>query len=164
MTAKSKRKDNRGAPKTMSKGTPNASAETISQGGLDASAETVAQGTPGASAEMISSGCANAGELNESVPTRSTDFNAQGRMVLQNILQEWFEFAGMRMRQHVHLNQTIQGCRSLPDLQQAYSQFWQNAFTQYGEETRRMLLITQEAVDNVSHTALENGAPKATLH
>ena len=164
MTAKSKRKGNRGAPKTMSKGTLNADAETISQGALDASAETAGQGTPGASAEMISSGCANAGELNEKVLTESTKLNAQGRMVLQNILQEWFEFAGMRMRQHVHLSQTIQGCRSLPDLQQAYTRFWQNAFTQYGEETRRMLLITQGAVDDVSHTALENGAPKATLH
>jgi hypothetical protein len=165
MTAKSKKKgNNRGAPKKMSKGTLNASAETISQGALDASAETVGQGTSGTSAEMIPSGCANAGELNEEVVAESTKLNAQGKMILQNILQEWFEFSGMRMRQHVHLSQTVQGCRSLPDLQQAYSQFWQNAFTQYGEETRRMLLITQGAVDDVSHTALENGAPKATLH
>lgn len=164
MTAKSKRKENRGASKTISKGAHNASAETINQGALDESAETVSQGTPGASAELISSGCAGAGELNENVLTRGTEFNAQGSMVLQNILKEWFEFAGMRMRQHVHLSQAIQGCRSLPDLQQAYTQFWRNAFTQYGEETRRMLLITHGAVDELSHTALENGAPKATLH
>jgi hypothetical protein len=163
MTAKSKKKGHKGAQKTMSKGTLNASAETISQDTLDASAETVKQGTPGAAAEHMSSGGARAGELNESVPTRSTEFNAQGSMVLQNIFQEWFEFVDTRMRQHIHLIHTIQGCRSLPDLQQAYIRFWQDAFTQYGEETRRMLLITQGSVDE-SHAALENGAPKPTLH
>jgi hypothetical protein len=164
MTAKSKKKANRDAPKTMSKGaTLNVSTETISQDTRDASAETVSQRTPGASAEMMSSGCANAGELNESMLSRSMEFNAQGNTVLQNIFKEWFEFADTRMRQHMHLIQTVQGCRSLPDLQQAYTQFWQDAFTQYGEETRRMLLLTQGAVDE-SHAALETGVPKATLH
>ncbi len=85
-------------------------------------------------------------------------------MPLQNFFQEWFEFVDMRMRQHMHLAQSIQGCRSLPDLQQAYTQFWQNTLTQYGEETRRMLLITQGAVDEASHVAQEIGDTKATLH
>lgn len=163
MTTKSKKKANRDAPKTMSKRILNVSAETISQDTLDASAETVSQGTPGASAKPISSGSANAGELSESMPTRSAEFNARGSMVFQNVLHEWFEFVGTRMRQHMHLSQALQGCRSLPDLQQAYTQFWQDAFTQYGDETRRMLLITRGAV-NESHAALENGVPNATLH
>jgi hypothetical protein len=91
---------------------------------------------------MISAGCANARGLKENALTESTKLNAQESMVHQNFVQEWFEFVGKRTRQHMHLIQTIQGCRSLPDLQQAYSQFWQNAFTQYDDETRRMLRIT----------------------
>ncbi len=77
MTAKSKRKHNRGTLKTGSKEalnapaetisqrTPDESAEAISQGERDASVETVRQGTPSVSAEMISSGRANAGKLDE---------------------------------------------------------------------------------------------------
>jgi hypothetical protein len=55
----------------------------------------------------------------------------------------------------MHLIKVIQGCRSLPDLQQAYSEFWQNAFTQYAEEPRRMLLVTQGAVDGIPRRAWE---------
>ncbi|MEH2513356.1 putative Zn-binding protein involved in type VI secretion [Nitrobacteraceae bacterium AZCC 1564] len=181
MTAKSKRKDNKSASKTMVKGALDASAETISQGSLEApahvvsedvrsaTADVVSEGTPSASAGVILSSCANAGEVDEKVLTGSTHFNAQGinaqgSMILQNLVQEWFEFAGMRMRQHMHLIETIQGCRSLPDLQQAYSQFWQNAYTQYGEKAQRMLLITQGAMDDASCAAHENGALEATLH
>src|ERR1700751_3217200 len=108
MTATSKRKGSKGTPQTKSKGSPNASAETASQG------------TPSASAETISPGFTKADELNESMPTQSTTFNAQGSTTLPNFLQEWLEFVGMRLREDVQLIQTIQGCRSLPDLQQAY--------------------------------------------
>jgi Phasin protein len=161
MTAKAKKEGNRGAPKKkMSKGTYNAT----SQGALDASAETASQAPPGASPEMISSGRGHAGELNENVLTASTKSNTQASMVLQNLFQEWSQFVGMRMRQNMHLIQTIQGCRSFPDMQQAYTQFWQNAFTEYGEETRRMLRIIQGAVDDASDAAHGNGATKATLH
>ena len=138
MKATSKRKGSKGTPKRMSKGTPNASAETMSQG------------TPKASAEAISSGFAKASELNENIPTQSTKLNAQVSTNLPNFIQEWSEFVGMRLREDMQLIQTIQGCRSLPELQQAYTQFWRNAFTQYGEETRRMLRITQGAVDDAS--------------
>jgi hypothetical protein len=149
----------------MRKGTLYASAKNISsQATLDASSEPVRQGTPIASAEMIPSGRASAGELNENAVMESTKLNAQGSMFLQNFVHEWFEFVGRRTRQHLHLIKTIQGCRSLPDLQQAHSEFWQNAFTQYAEEPRRMLLVTQGAVADASHSADGNGATEATLH
>lgn len=155
----------KGARKTMRKGTLYASAKNISsQATLDASAQPVSQDTPIASAEMVPSGGASAGELNENALMESTKLNAQGSMFLQNFVHEWFEFVGKRTRQHLHLIKTIQGCRSLPDLQQTYSEFWQNAFTQYAEEPRRMLLVTQGAVDDASHSAQGNGATEATLH
>ena len=103
-----------------------------------------------AAAKTISSGFAKARELNENMLTQSMKFNAQVSTNLGNFIQEWSEFVGMRLREDMQLIQTIQGCRSLPDLQQAYTQFWRNAFTHYGEETRRMLRITQGAVDDAS--------------
>jgi hypothetical protein len=107
-------------------------------------------GTPNASAEPISSGFAKAGELNENILRQSANFNAQVSATLRNFTQEWSELVGMRLREGMQLTQTIQRCRSLPELQQAYTQYWQNAFTQYGEETRRMVRITQGAVDDAS--------------
>jgi hypothetical protein len=101
-----------------------------SQGTIAGTAEPVSQGTPIASAEP--SGRASAGEMMESTKLHSPE----------SFVHEWFEFVGMRTRQHMHLMKTIQSCRSLPDLQQAYSEFWQNAFAQYAEEPRRILRIT----------------------
>jgi hypothetical protein len=115
-------------------------------------------------AETISSGFAKASELNENMLSQSANFNAQVSTTLRNFTQEWSEFVGMRLREDMQLIQTIQGCRSLPELQQAYTQFWQNAITQYGEETQRMLRITQGSLDNAAHAALEKGAAKATPH
>lgn len=147
----------------VSEDTPGRSTETISHDPLDAPADAVSENDPGASAVMMS-GCAKTDELHEKVLTPSTNFKAQGSVVFQNLFQEWFKFAGMRMHQHLHLIQAIQECRSLPDLQQAYSQFWQNACTQYGEETQRMMLITQGAVHGASRVTHQNGAEQATLH
>lgn len=141
----------------MRKGAVDESTKKNPQGTLEASAEPVDQGTLAASAEKFSFGRVHPGELNENAPTESTKL--QGSMFLQNFVHEWFEFFGKRTRQQMHLIKTIQGCQSLPDLQQAYSEFWQNAFTQYAEEPLRMLQIKQEAVDSASP-----GATKATLH
>jgi hypothetical protein len=153
----STRTSDRGSRKTMRKGTLNVSGKKISQGILDASAEQVNHGTP--PAEIIPFGRPNAGELNANALPENTEL--QKSMFLQNFVDEWFEFLGKRTRQQMHLIETIQGCQSLPDVQQAYSEFWQNAFTQYAEEPRRMLRIAQEAVDAAFHG---NGATKATLH
>src|ERR1700750_3110054 len=89
-----------------------------------------------ASAETISSGFAKASELNENMLSQSANLNAQVSTTLRNFTQEWSEFVGMRLREDMQLIQTIQGCRSLPELQQAYTQYWQNTFAQYGEETQ----------------------------
>ena len=164
MTNKSKRKENRSASKTTNKGSHHASQETSTRRPHDVSANAVSETTSSTQAGMVSPGYANAGELTAKVLTPSSKLHASEGMPLQNLFQEWFEFVGMRMRQQMHLIQAIQGSRSLPDLQQAYSQFWQDAFAQYGEEARRMMLITQGAVDDAARAAHEEGAPKATLH
>ncbi|WP_424629616.1 hypothetical protein [Bradyrhizobium sp. SYSU BS000235] len=174
MTTKSKRKSNKDARRTMKKRTLTAASRAsdrdarktmrkdsldkftkkITPVTLDAPAETVSHGTPPASAE---NGLANASELNENALTERAKL--QESMIVQDFAHEWFEFFGERSRQQMLLMKAIQDCRSLPDLQQAYSEFWQNAFTQYIEEPRRILRITQEAVSGASH-----GATKATLH
>jgi hypothetical protein len=126
------------------------------------------KGTPNVSEETISSGFAKASELNENMLDQSAKINSQVSTTLQNITREWSDFVGTRLREDINLVQTIQGCRSLPNLQQAYMQFWQNAFAQYSEEMVRMLRITQGAtqgaVDGAAHAANENGGTKVTRH
>lgn len=163
MTAKAKRKSNKGARKRMSKGNRSASAKKNISSNLavHSSSESV---SPAPSIASAPTGHASAGELNENARMESTSANAQGSVVLQNFVHEWFEFVGKRTRQHMHLIKTLQGCRSLADLQQAYGEFWQNAFTQYAEEPRRMLRVTEETRDDASHGAHGKGATQATLH
>ncbi len=94
-------------------------------------------------------------ELNGTVLNETAKFNAQLGVTLQNLGKEWSEFVGARLREDVQLFRTIHDCRSMQDLQQAYAQFWQTAFTQYGEEAQRILRITQGTVDQAGNTARE---------
>jgi hypothetical protein len=114
--------------------------------------------------ETISSGFAKARELNENMLTQSTKFNAQVSTNLLKFTQEWSEFVGMRLREDMQLLHTIQGCRSLPELQQACAQYWQ---------TRLLSITRKRGACCGSHrkrwtipfnAPLENGAAKVTLH
>lgn len=98
---------------------------------------------------------ARVSELNGAVLNETAKFNAQISTNLQTIGKEWSEFVGARLREDVQLFRSIHDCRSLQDLQQVYAQFWQTAFTQYGEEAQRMLRITQGAADTATNAARE---------
>jgi len=94
-------------------------------------------------------------EMNGTMLNETSKFNAQIGTALQNFGKEWTEFVGMRLREDVQLFQRIHNCRSLEDLQQAYAQFWQTAFTQYGDEAKRLLNLTQGAADDAARAAQE---------
>jgi hypothetical protein len=40
-------------------------------------------------------------------------------------------------------------------MQRAYVQFWEKALSQYGEETQRLMRITQGAIEEAAHIAQE---------
>jgi hypothetical protein len=105
---------------------------------------------------------ARVSEINGTMLNETAKFNAQVGTAMQNIGKEWSEFVSMRLREDVQLFRTIHDCRSLQDLQQAYAQFWQTAFTQYGEEAQRLLRLTQGTVENVTRAAKE--ARETTVH
>ncbi len=96
---------------------------------------------------------ARVSEINGTMLNEAAKFNAQLGTAMQNLGKEWSEFVGARLREDVQLFRTIHDCRSLQDLQQTYAQFWQTAFTQYGEEAQRMLRLTQGAAEDVARTA-----------
>lgn len=95
---------------------------------------------------------ARVSELNGTMFNETAKFNAHLSTTLQNLGKEWSEFVGARLREDVQLVRTIGDCRSLQDLQQAYAQFWQTAFTQYGDEAQRIMRITQGVADDAAHT------------
>jgi Phasin protein len=74
---------------------------------------------------------------------------------LQALSKEWTEFVGARLHEEAQLLQTLRECRELPSLQRAYMQFWEKALSQYGEETQRLMRITQGAVQEAAHSAQE---------
>ena len=93
--------------------------------------------------------------MNGTMLNEIAKFNAQVSTNMQAVGKEWSEFVGMRLREDAQFFRSIHDCRSLQDLQQVYAQFWQTAFTQYGEEAQRMLKLTQGTVEDVSRTARE---------
>lgn len=98
---------------------------------------------------------ARVSEVNGTMLNETAKFNAQVSTAMRNLGKEWSEFVGTRLREDFQLFRTIHDCRSLQDLQQAYAQFWQTAFTQYGEEAQRLMRITQGVADDAAHTARE---------
>ena len=98
---------------------------------------------------------ARVSEMNGTMLNEIAKFNAQVSTNMQAVGKEWSEFVGMRLREDAQFFRSIHDCRSLQDLQQVYAQFWQTAFTQYGEDAQRMLKLTQGTVEDVSRTARE---------
>lgn len=96
---------------------------------------------------------AQVSEVNGTMLNETSKFNAQLGTAMQNIGKEWSEFVGMRLREDIQLFRTIHDCRSVQDLQRAYAQFWQTAFTQYGEEAQRLMRMTQGTVEDAARTA-----------
>ena len=100
---------------------------------------------------------ARVSEMNGTMLNETAKFNAKVSTAMQNLGKEWSEFVGQRLREDVQLFRTIHDCHSLQDLQQAYAQFWQTAFTQYGEETQRILRLTQGATEDVVRATRDAG-------
>lgn len=98
---------------------------------------------------------ARVSEMNGTMLNEIAKFNAQVSTNMQTVGKEWSEFVGMRLREDAQLFRSIHDCRSLQDLQQVYAQFWQTAFTQYGEEAQRMMKLTQGTVEDVTRNARE---------
>lgn len=98
---------------------------------------------------------ARVSEMNGTMMNEIAKFNAQVSTNMQTVGKEWSEFVGMRLREDAQLFRSIHDCRSLQDLQQVYAQFWQTAFTQYGEEAQRMMKLTQGTVEDVTRNARE---------
>lgn len=98
---------------------------------------------------------ARVSEMNGTMMNEIAKFNAQVSTNMQTVGKEWSEFVGMRLREDAQLFRSIHDCRSLQDLQQVYAQFWQTAFTQYGEEAQRLMKLTQGTVEDVTRNARE---------
>jgi predicted RNase H-like HicB family nuclease len=81
--------------------------------------------------------------------------NSKLSTTLQALGKEWTQFVGARLHEDSQLLQALGECRELPSVQRAYAQFWEKALSQYGEETQRLMRITQGAVEDAAHIAQE---------
>lgn len=106
---------------------------------------------------------ARVNEMNGNMLSDATKFNTKVGTTMQQLGKEWFGFVGKRLHEDIELFHAIHACRSLPDLQQVYTLFWQDAFAQYGEQTKRMMRITQGAVDEVVVAVEERRDPPAPV-
>ena len=94
-------------------------------------------------------------EMNRNTLTETAKLNSKLSTTLQALGKEWTEFVGARLHEDTQLLQTLSECRTLPNMQRAYVQFWEKAFSQYGEETQRLMRITQGAMEEAAYIAKE---------
>ena len=94
-------------------------------------------------------------EMSRNTMTETVKQNSKVSTTLQALGKEWSEFVGARLHEDSQLLQTLRECRELPSMQRAYVQFWQKALSQYGEETQRLMRITQGAMEEAAHSAKE---------
>jgi hypothetical protein len=94
-------------------------------------------------------------EMSRNTLTETATLNSKLSTTLQALGKEWSEFVGARLHEDTQLLQTLRECRELPSMQRAYLQFWEKALSQYGEETHRIMRITQGAMEEATHIAQE---------
>ena len=95
-------------------------------------------------------------EMSRNTLTETAKLNSKLSTTLQALGKEWTEFVGARLHEDSQLLQTLRECRELPSMQRAYVQFWEKALSQYGEETQRLMRITQGAMEDAAHIAQEH--------
>ena len=95
-------------------------------------------------------------EMSRNTLTETAKLNSKLSATLQAVGKEWTEFVGARLHEDSQLLQTLRECRELPSMQRAYVQFWEKALSQYGEETQRLMRITQGAMEEAAHIAQEH--------
>jgi hypothetical protein len=94
-------------------------------------------------------------ETSRNTLTETAKQNSKLSTTLQALGKEWTDFVGARLHEDSQLLQTLRECKGLPSVQRAYVQFWQKAFSQYEEETQRLLRITKGAMDEAAHISQE---------
>ena len=94
-------------------------------------------------------------EMSRNTLTETVKQNSKLSTTLQALGKEWTEFVRARLHEDSQLLQTLRECRELPSMQRAYVQFWEKALSQYGEETQRLMRITQGAIEEAAHIAQE---------
>jgi hypothetical protein len=107
---------------------------------------------------------ARGSEMNGNVLTETAKINAKLSATMQNIGKEWTEFVGARLHEDQQLLDTLRHCKTLPEIQHAYAKFWQNAFSQYGEEARRIMKISQGVVEETARAVQEHADASVETH
>jgi hypothetical protein len=95
---------------------------------------------------------------------RVSEMNEKLSATMQSLGKEWTGFVGARLHEDQQLLDNLRHCKTLPDIQQAYAKFWQDAFTQYGEEARRMMKISQGVVEETARAVQEQADVSVELH
>src|ERR1700682_483636 len=94
-------------------------------------------------------------EMSRNTLAETAKLNSKLGTTLQALGQALTEFGGARLHEDSQLLQTLRECRALPSIQSAYVQFWEKALSQYGEETQRLMRLTQGAMEEATHIAQE---------
>jgi hypothetical protein len=99
-------------------------------------------------------------EMNVNMLSDTAKINATLSATMQDFYKEWTEFLALRAYANRRLLDTLRDCKTLPQIQNAYAKYWQDAFAECGEEAQRMMKVSQGVVEETGR-AVQKAADKS---
>ena len=85
-----------------------------------------------------------ASELARPTSEAMTAFSGSMIATLSSCQREWFGFLGRRMQENMGMPSRLASCRSMPEIQQAYMDYWNRTVDQYQEEFQVLASTIQQ--------------------
>ena len=89
--------------------------------------------------------------------TAATTFNRNLLTTVDACQKDWFFFLNERWHENLKVPERLAGCRTLPEVQQVYLDYWKRAAEQYGVEFQHLGELAQAK----PQSAVEPAAPAA---
>ena len=82
----------------------------------------------------------------------ATDVNGKLLESVASVQKDWIEFAHRRIKENVAASHRLLSCKSLSDIQQAYSEYLLTAFDQYREQSEKVVQTGKSMTEGLVQT------------
>ena len=72
-------------------------------------------------------------------------FNSNMLKTFTSCQNEWLGFVGRRMQENLSMPARLASCRSMPDVQQVYMDYWNRTIDQYQDEFQTLVRTLQQS-------------------
>jgi hypothetical protein len=87
-----------------------------------------------------------------SLLTVAADVNGKWLESVASAQKEWVDFVHRRIKENVAASQRLLNCKSLTDVQDAYSEYLLTAFEQYREQSEKVVKTGKSMTEGLAQT------------